>query len=32
MLVRMYDKMPEEKQKNHLKNAENYLATLDELI
>ena len=32
MLVRMYDKMPEEKQKNHLKNAEKYLATLDELI
>ncbi|MCL5246817.1 cryptochrome/photolyase family protein [Cellulophaga sp. 20_2_10] len=29
MLIRMYDKMPEEKQNTHLKNAEDYIAKLD---
>ncbi|MCG1035525.1 cryptochrome/photolyase family protein [Polaribacter sargassicola] len=30
MLVRMFDKMPTEKQQNHLKNAEAYLSTLND--
>ena len=30
MLVNMFDKMPAEKQETHLKNAENYLKSLDE--
>ena len=29
MLIRMFDKMPLEKQQNHLKNGERYLANLD---
>ena len=30
MLVRMFDKMPDEKRQKHLKNGELYLATLSE--
>jgi len=30
MLVKMFDKMPTEKQQNHLKNAEAYLSTLND--
>jgi deoxyribodipyrimidine photolyase-related protein len=29
MLVRMFDKMPQEKRENHIKNAERYLQTLE---
>jgi len=29
MLVRMFDKMPVEKQQKHLKNGEKYLASLN---
>jgi len=29
MLVRMYDKMPKEKQQSHLENASNYLESLN---
>jgi deoxyribodipyrimidine photolyase-related protein len=30
MLVRMFDKMPSEKQQKHLEHGENYLLTLQE--
>ena len=29
MLVRMFDKMPAEKQQNHIENGEKYLASLN---
>jgi len=29
MLVRMFDKMPQDKRENHIKNAEKYLRTLE---
>jgi deoxyribodipyrimidine photolyase-related protein len=31
MLINMFDKMPEEKQKNHLQNAEKFLELLDKV-